>query len=181
MDRIRVKTPERIRNEDGFTVQELFVVLIIGSVLVGLGLTTFAFVSKLHSSWQKKAVLRAAVDRAAQAIAIDIMRADRLLEVTDSTLTLRVHEDRPIRYEFNGNTISRDGLRWSDSDAIRLVATVSLGPILDHGAPELARIRVRGTSGDQEAVAELTVTTKRSSREQVIKAMRYQNLYQYQD
>jgi hypothetical protein len=167
-----MKAPAHIRKDDGFTIQELLVVMIAGSILVGSGLTAFEFVSRLHSRWQRESMLKAAVERAAQAIAIDIMRADGLLEMTDSTLTLRVHEDRPIRYEFNGNTILRNGLRWGDLDAIRLVATVSLVPILDYGAPNRARIRVRGASGNQEAVAELEVTPKRSSREQVIKAMR---------
>jgi hypothetical protein len=166
-----MKLPLILGKEDGFTIQELLVVMIVSSLLIALGLTVFEFGTRLHSIWRVKSGLRTFVDKAAQAIAFDIMRAKELSGLTDSGFALRIHEGREIRYEFRGQTISRDSLKW-ESDGIRLIAAVKAKPITLKRNPGLVSIGVNGSIRDFDCIAMLEVAPARSSRAELIRAMK---------
>src|SRR5881394_2056663 len=99
----------RLRSEEGFTIQELMVVMVVGSLLVALSFNLYAFTSKLFSGWQKKIALHGEVSRVLQLMASDVQRSKQITELTDSTLALKGSTSTDIGYRNLNGRIWRNG------------------------------------------------------------------------
>lgn len=98
-----------IQDESGFTIQELLVVLIVGSLLVSMSLTTFLFANKVAKSWQDRTELKEAVHRTLQQIVFDVQRSNGILMANDSILVL-TDKLKQISYRHDGHSIWRNGV-----------------------------------------------------------------------
>ena len=76
-------------DEDGFTIQEILVVLIVSSLLVSFGLSLFQFTTKIVCSWSRKSEASGLVNRTIQQIALDVQKSSVVSAVTDSSLVLQ--------------------------------------------------------------------------------------------
>ncbi len=96
-------------DERGFTIQELLVVMIVGSLLISLSLTTYMFATRLFLSWQAKSEGRAAVERVLQQMVYDIQRSKSIYSMTDSSLTLKSVGEKDISFSFGKGNVYRNG------------------------------------------------------------------------
>ena len=87
------------KNEDGFTIQELLVALVVGSLLMSFCLSLFLFSNKIFVTWH-----------ALQTFAFDIRNSREITNVRDTSLTVQRGDRRPISYFFDKATIRRNGV-----------------------------------------------------------------------
>src|SRR5213594_2059476 len=97
-----------LKDDRGFTIQELMVTLIVGSLLVSFGFSLFLFVNKIYGSWQRKVDVQTTVSHALNVMTLDVLRSKMVPEVSDTALELISISDRRIRYHFNSGQIRRN-------------------------------------------------------------------------
>ena len=124
-----------IKQEDGFTIQEVLVVLIVGSILIGLSLSLFLFTNKLFLTWSGTSDLKSETNRILYQIAFDIQQSREIVEHTDTSLVLSRSVGRVIRYSYNGKTVLRNDVEMTPRKAatvrIKIGEEHTLGGILE--------------------------------------------------
>ena len=134
-----------IRDEKGFTIQELMVVLIVGSLLVSFSFSLFLFGQKLFTSWQKRTDVRTSVTRALQSISLDILQSNYVAEVSDTSLFLSKKDGIKVRYRFDGTRMWRNGEIISPAKEVSLAVSISEQSTIKK-YPTLLHIKVEGAS-----------------------------------
>jgi hypothetical protein len=102
-----MKIDRLISEERGYTIQELLVVLIVGSLLVGFGYSIFLFTGKIKSSWQTNTTLRSTVHRIMNQITWDIQQSKNIVELSDSILILTKKSGEQVKYRFQDSQLHR--------------------------------------------------------------------------
>ena len=97
------------RDERGFTIQELLVVIIVGSLLISLSFSVYAFTHKLFFSWQLKSEGRETVERVLQQVVYDIQKSKSIDALTDTTLILKSAYEKDAAFLFKNGSIYRNG------------------------------------------------------------------------
>ncbi len=97
--------------EGGFTITEILVVIMVGSLAIGFALSLFLFVARLVSGWQKETELKDKVHGVAYAIMQDMDRALRVEALDDSTWTIVLPADRRVTYRASAGAVYRDDTR----------------------------------------------------------------------
>jgi competence protein ComGC len=105
-----MKIIDQLRNEDGFTIQEILVVLIVGSILVSLSLSLFQFTNELFQTWYGTNELKSDMNRILNTMALDIQRASGVVERTNSTLILSRGVGRTVKYSFDDHSLRRNNV-----------------------------------------------------------------------
>lgn len=100
-----------LKNTDGFTVQEILVVLIVGSILVGMSLALFQFTNELFQRWHGSAELKNDVRRILCLMATDIQKANTVVSLTDTSMILVRGLDMNINYDFGESSNTNKGCR----------------------------------------------------------------------
>jgi Tfp pilus assembly protein FimT len=97
-----------LQNEDGFTIQEILVVLIVGSILVSMSFALFQFTNELFQMWYGSTELKNDVNRILHVIAADIQRSNAIIEQTESGVVLSKGSGRQVRYSYSNQVLKRD-------------------------------------------------------------------------
>jgi len=138
-----------IKREDGFTIQEVLVVLIVGSILVGLSLSLFLFTNKLFLTWSGTNDLKSETNRILYQMAFDIQQSRVILDHTDTSFVLSKSVDRVVRYSYNGKTLQRNDVEMTPRKAatvrVRVEEEHSLGGSLDRAPLFHIKILVQST------------------------------------
>jgi len=113
------------KSEHGFTIQELMVVLIVGSLLIGFTFSLFLFSNKMMFSWQRKSDVQQTVCRVTQTIASDIMKAKEIKEITETSIILIGKNENQIHYSFDGKYIYRNNDIVYSDDNIQVSMKIS--------------------------------------------------------
>ena len=117
-----------IKQEDGFTIQEILVVLIVGSILIGLSLSLFLFTDRLFLTWSITNDLKSETNRILYQLAIDIQQSRGIVEHTDTSFVLSRSVGRVIRYSYNGKTMLRNNVDMTP----RKAATLKMKVVEEH-------------------------------------------------
>jgi prepilin-type N-terminal cleavage/methylation domain-containing protein len=96
--------------QDGFTIQEILVVLIVGSILVSLSLALFQFTNELFQMWHGTTELKSDVNRIIHTIAIDIQRSDCIVERTETGLILSKGSGWHVKYTYENQKLMRNDI-----------------------------------------------------------------------
>jgi competence protein ComGC len=156
---------EHLREEDGFTIQELLVVLLVSSLLVGYCLSTFLFAFRLFSSWQKGIEMRRTVSAAAQLMILEVERSNVAQLKSDSSFVVKREVGRNVSYVLGGDTLSRDGSPFYARPGLHLLATAE--PLRPTAAtsrrvrPYL--VKITGTWGGRHYESAVEVSSPASS------------------
>ncbi len=152
--------------EDGFTIQELVVVLIVGSMVVAFSFSLFLFVNKMFHTWNRKTELHDAVDAVVQRMATDIQKSISIIEITDSTLTLEKELGNVIRYRYNSDTLWRNNDPMFSSENISLHTSIQsvVFRYADSSYVPVMNIKVMGKRKDVAYSSSVEVTVPFSSR-----------------
>lgn len=112
-------------NEKGFTIQELLVVLFVGSLLLSFSLSLLLFSGKLFGSWERDLELHRTAHRVVHRLSSDLRKSDRLEVRSDSALVLQLLDERSVEYRFSIGKITRNGVYLSAEDSPLLWATIA--------------------------------------------------------
>jgi len=74
-----------LKKTDGFTIQELLVVLIVGSLLIGFSMSLFLFTDRLFKTWYGSGEVKMAANRILSQAALDIQQSTAVIEHTDTS------------------------------------------------------------------------------------------------
>lgn len=135
----------KFKDERGFTIQELMVVIIVGTMLVSFCLSIFLFGQKLFSSWQRKAELQRTVANAIQIISRDVLISSYATQLSDTGLTLKRNSENNVMYGCNGKFIRRNGEMIFPAGEISLKVLFAQRNKSDK-CPSLLNIKVEGRS-----------------------------------
>jgi prepilin-type N-terminal cleavage/methylation domain-containing protein len=155
------------RDEQGFTLHEVLVAIVVSSLLIGFGLSVFLFAQKFLMARERMSDLKDDVDRTLFILSMDLGRSCRVKEVSDSSLVLVVANRRVITYRFDSVMVERNGIRTHDA-AVRLRATTAnlqaqSGQTV---AMRALRIRVAGERGEARYSAETVALLPWSARQE---------------
>jgi len=114
-----------VRDERGFTMQELLVVMIVGSLLISLSFSVYAFTHKLFLSWQTKSEGRDAVERVLQQVVYDIQKSKSIDAITDTTLILKSVYEKDVAFLFKDGNIYRNSMPLLYQPAMKIVVKIS--------------------------------------------------------
>ncbi|HOV98339.1 MAG TPA: hypothetical protein PK595_02065 [Bacteroidota bacterium] len=89
-----------LKETDGFTIQEILVVLIVGSILVSMSFALFQFTNELFQRWNGSTEMKGDVRRILTLMAMDIQKTSSGVSLTDTSLVLTREFDKEIRYDF---------------------------------------------------------------------------------
>ncbi len=109
-----------IKREDGFTIQEVLIVLIVGSILIGLSLSLFLFTNKLFLTWSGTSDLKSETNRILYQMAFDIQQSREIAEHTDTSFVLSRSVGRVVRYSYNGKTLRRNYIELTPQKTARV-------------------------------------------------------------
>ncbi len=157
-----MRRQEGKRDEAGFTIQEILVVLLVGSLLVNFSISTFLFLSRLFATWQRTVELHRVVTDAAHAISYDIQHSGAAYLLPDSSFLIEREAGRTILYRFGSGTLLRDGWPMSVENGPRLSGIITSGGTGDRD-PALYRVEVTGMWKDRKFVARCDATPPHSS------------------
>jgi len=117
-----------IKREDGFTIQEVLVVLIVGSILIGLSLSLFLFTNKLFLTWSGTSDLKSETNRILYQMAFDIQQTREIVEHTDTSFVLSKSVGSIVRYSYNGKSLLRNDVVLTP----RKAATLKMKVVEEH-------------------------------------------------
>ncbi len=150
--------------EAGFTIQELLVVLIVGSLLVTFCLSLFLFTGKLFSSWQRHAGARRALDGVLQVISLDVQRASSVTVIPDSLCFVDRGAGRIVEYRLTPDSVLRNGVSMATSEGKQLSGRIVSGR--GQGSDESSgwyHLELIGTIGGSRYVAACDLAAPKSS------------------
>lgn len=109
--------PQTIQvNEGGFTMQELLVSLIVGSLVISFCMSLFLFADRSFLRWQKNLKERDLANHTLQLIVRDVQRSSDINNQTNASLSLRIGGSRLINYSFDGTGIRRGDISIFDGN-----------------------------------------------------------------
>lgn len=112
------------KDENGFTIQETLVALVVSFIVISFGFSTVLFVKQVYLSWKVKSELRERIGMVLQRIAYDVQHSDELIKVNDSCLVLKQRMGKIISYDFSNERVCRnDVVIVSENDGGILVRT----------------------------------------------------------
>jgi type II secretory pathway pseudopilin PulG len=149
--------------EQGFTIQELLVVILVSSLLVSFCLSAFLFATRHFNTWDRKRELANTVDRTLQMIALDIQRSRNIEWCDDSTLVLNKGTGARMTYLFRHATVLRDSITIVPESGIALRVIVQ-----EVDTTRAMRIQVSGTYKGLERTAESFAAYKNSGKAQFV-------------
>jgi hypothetical protein len=129
-----MKIYDIIKREEGFTIQEILVVLLVGSILIGLSLSLFLFTNKLFQTWSGTSNLKSETNRILYNIAFDIQQSREIVEHTDTSFVLLKSTGRFVRYIYNGNNLYRNEVEMTPNRAavrLKVIEEHNIGEHLD--------------------------------------------------
>lgn len=121
-----MKWIRKLREEDGFTIQEILVVLIVSSLLVSFGLELFLFTSKIVGKWTKKTERNSIINSTVQRIALDVEKSSSIENATDSLLILGYHTGKEVSFHSGENGVWRNDVRMTDLPHQQLLLSAAL-------------------------------------------------------
>lgn len=118
-------TMRSLKREEGFTIQELLVVLIVASLLVSLCFSVFSFATKLVASWQTRVQSKEELNRVLQRMAMDVQEAREIEMVNDSVLVIEKKVGERIMYRFDGKSVLRNNVTPGSNNFLSLSVKVT--------------------------------------------------------
>lgn len=111
--------------ESGFTIHELLVVLLLGSLVVSFSLSLFLFAGRLFSSWQRSAELRDSGNLVVSRFLMDVARSSRCELRGDSSCVIFRPGCDLIRYQFSHGTALRNQVSLICADGPNMTVAVT--------------------------------------------------------
>jgi type II secretory pathway pseudopilin PulG len=159
-----MKRVKFISSEEGYTIQELLVVLIVSSLLFSFGMSIYMSASKTVGGWTKKNELRESVQRTLSVVSSDLMRCSELNDLTDSALSI-VRENKFVVYHFDGKNVCRNDVQLSKPENVDIGMNIVREGDNSDSTKMLLTITIFGNMKSQAYEATVTVNVPMSSKQ----------------
>ncbi len=94
--------------DEGYTLTELMVALIAGSLVVSFVFSLFTFSQRVTTAWQRKVEVRLLTEMAVGVIAEDIGRAKSIIDLNDSVAVIEQDLHKTVVYRFGPTMVFRN-------------------------------------------------------------------------
>ncbi len=130
-------------DESGFTINELIVAMVVGSILVGYAFELYVFASRIITSWRARTEIAGAAEGVLNRMTLDIQRSSELIQEGDS-LFVMISDNREIAsYRVSRGMVIRGEVPMHASEKTRVgIQLVRTGRTVD--------LHVRAVSGTNE-------------------------------
>jgi prepilin-type N-terminal cleavage/methylation domain-containing protein len=108
------------KSQNGFTLQELMVSLVVASLVVSFCVSALLFSKRLVTSWQRRVQVQDVAEHTLNAITRDVSSSKRLLDLSDTSLVLLRHDGVMITYKFSRFMIQRSNVALNDPSDVQL-------------------------------------------------------------
>ncbi len=156
---------QSLGREEGFTIPEILIVLMVSSMLLSFGLSLFQFTGKFLDTWGRRNEIHSLVNGVTQRVALDIQRSRSVCEMTDSTLVLRHGLGKQVVYQFSKGGIWRNRVPVCEVVQNDLLVHLTTDPT-DNVTVEI---------GTSDANALVRVSAPRSSKQHFEQSMKVRN------
>ncbi len=148
-----------LADESGFTINELIVAMVVGSILVGYAFELYVFASRIITSWRARTEIAAAAEGVLNRMTLDIQRSSELIQEGDSVFVM-ISDNREIAsYHVSKGMVSRGGIAMHSEEKVQVgVRAVRAGRIVDldvHAASGKGEVLIHGS-----AVLQLSSTSR---------------------
>jgi hypothetical protein len=157
-----------IRLEEGFTIQEILVVILVGSLLIGFSLSLFLFTNKLFQTWYGSSELKNNSNRIVQQIALDIQQSREIIGQTDTSLVLSKGIGKIVHYIYEGKALQRNEVDFMprESAAVKIKIEMEKDNIPIELQGHVFRIKLLAQSKSIDCEIETDAIAVPSSRSQ---------------
>jgi Tfp pilus assembly protein FimT len=159
-----MKRVKFISSEEGYTIQELLVVLIVSSLLFSFGISIYMSASKTVGAWSKRNELKESVQRTLAVVSSDLMRCSELNDVTDSTLSI-VRDNKSVTYHYDGKNVWRNDVQLSKPENVNVGMIIKREGDNSDSTKMLLTINIFGNMKSQAYEATVTVNVPMSSKQ----------------
>jgi prepilin-type N-terminal cleavage/methylation domain-containing protein len=132
-----------LADESGFTINELIVAMVVGSILVGYAFELYVFATRIITSWRARTEITGAAEGVLNRMTLDLQRSSDLIKEGDS-LFVMISDNRQIAsYHVARGMVMRGDVPMQASEKTHIgVQLVRTGRTVD--------LHVRAISGRNE-------------------------------
>ncbi len=113
-----------MRNEHGFTVTEVTVVLLIGSLIAGFSYSAYSYFTRSFYIWEKKSGIVCLADASAQIISGDLRKAKTVTLPSDSLVLLSQVDGKELVYHFSSKSVVRNDIHFDEDPSVGTSAMI---------------------------------------------------------
>jgi prepilin-type N-terminal cleavage/methylation domain-containing protein len=152
-----------LADESGFTINELIVAMVVGSILVGYAFELYVFASRIVTSWRARTEIASAAEGVLNRMTLDLQRSSDFIQEGDS-LFVMISDNREIAsYRVSRGIVMRGDVPMHESEKTRVgIQLIRAGRTVD--------MRVRAVSGRNEVELHGSAQLQVSSTALVTKA-----------
>lgn len=152
-------------DQAGFTINELIVAMVVGSILVGYAFELYVFASRIVSAWRAKTGISTAAERVLGQMTLDLQRSSSLIQEGDSVFVMASDNREIASYHVSHGVVSRNGVAMHPQEKIQVAVRANRsGSSVD--------LDVRAASGKGEVLLRGTAVLQMSSTSRVMGAGR---------
>lgn len=104
----------RIQNNEGYTLVELMVALLVTLMLGGVLFSVYLATTKWVEPWRREITLEDHAHLIVQRLFADLAYAEQVIHEDDETWTLAYPSGRVVRYSYRDSSLTRNGRRMQD-------------------------------------------------------------------
>jgi hypothetical protein len=146
----------KLAESEGFTIQELVVALVVGSMLVGYAFELYVFTQRIVTRWRHKTELSEVIHSTLNRMTLDLQRADELEIQADSVFVARTDSRVVALYRVSGGIVTRSNV------VMNVPSTASLSVEVAR-VGDMVSISIMGRSDGKEQTASAKVSLQSSS------------------
>jgi prepilin-type N-terminal cleavage/methylation domain-containing protein len=136
-----------IASEEGFTIQELMVVLVIGSILIGGIWSLYLFAEKVSLSWKRTSEFSEAASEILATLTADLGEAYAGMVLTDTSLTIvKDRWGRTVKYQFQEGPVVRNRVPLYQPEGCTLTIRIRITERGPSGEPAVVSVEMKGQS-----------------------------------
>lgn len=114
-----------LADESGFTINELIVAMVVGSILVGYAFELYVFGSRIITSWRARTEIAAAAEGVFNRMTLDIQRSSELIQEGDSLIVM-ISDNREIAsYRVSRGMVMRGEVPMHESEKTHIGVQLS--------------------------------------------------------
>jgi prepilin-type N-terminal cleavage/methylation domain-containing protein len=136
-----------LANEEGFTIQELMIVLVIGSILIGGIWSLYLFAEKVSLTWKRTSEFSEAASEIFATLTADLGEAYVGMALTDTSLIIvKDRWGRTVKYQFRDGQVVRNRVSLYQVEGSTLTIRIKITERGPSGEPAVVSVEMKGQS-----------------------------------
>lgn len=144
-------------SEKGFTSIELLVAISIALGLVGFVYEAYFFTMRMNASWQRKMEVDNTGWICMHRLSRDLIRAEQLSNLSDSSATLTNTDHRRIVYSLRNGVLFRNGMRLNHPPVVFQTCRILPIPLISKDMSGFMENKTQSKSGDEDVLVQIEI------------------------